>query len=77
MSPPDAKRAIAAMQTVQNLSGDELDLRISREAGDHVLAAFSATARALAPDDPPHETARKVQLLLMGYLIRGELDGSP
>ncbi len=73
MAAPDDKRALAALQTVQSLSGEELDALIASEVGNEMLGVMKAVARAQFPDDDDATRARHVHLLLFGYLLRREV----
>jgi hypothetical protein len=63
------------MLAVERLSGAEIDRRISAEIGDAALAAFAGMVRARHPGDGDPAVAQKVHLMVLAYLMRGELEG--
>lgn len=62
------------MKAVQALSARELDGRIDELVGDPMLASFAAFVRAVYPDDPREERAKKVHLMVLAYLMRCEVE---
>jgi hypothetical protein len=74
MGAPDENGAIEAMKTVQAFSAKALNARIDREVGDPMLGVFSALAGALFPDDSREARAKKVHLMVLGYLLRCEVE---
>ncbi|MEW5848326.1 MAG: hypothetical protein AB2A00_05905 [Myxococcota bacterium] len=77
MSAPDEARALEALKTVQSIPAKDLDQLVTDEIGQSLLGVFAAMARAMGPDDDRQETARKVHLMVLAYLMRGELDSAP
>lgn len=74
MSAPDEAAALAAVKTVQALSGPEMEKRVRATIGDPLLAMFSLLAKSTASEgDSERMIAQKVQLMIMAYLIREEL----
>lgn len=74
MPAPDEAAALAAVKTVQALSGPEMEKRVRAEIGDPLLAMFSLLAKSTASEgDSERSIAQKVQLMIMAYLIRDEL----
>lgn len=70
---PDEKRALAAVQRVQALEADELDRRITEEIGNPLLGMFGALAKSISDDESARATAERVHLMVLAFLIRGEL----
>jgi len=77
MSAPTEQAALKAVKLVQSLNGPELEARVRSEVGDPLLAMFALLAKHGAPSDDERATAQKVQLMVLGYLARGEIDRSP
>ena len=63
------------MKKVQGLNAQALNGRIDAEVGDPMLAVFSALVRSLFPKDDDGEVARKVHLMVLGYLLKSEVQG--
>jgi hypothetical protein len=76
MLPPDEQTGLAAVKTVQSLSGPELEKRVRAEVGDPMLAFFSLLAKSVAPEEDDHAIAKRVHLMILAYLIRGELQSA-
>jgi hypothetical protein len=74
MAPPDEKTALAAVKSVQVLDGATLEKRVREEVGDPLLAMFSLLAKNLSPKDDDPAIAKKVHVMVLAYLIRGELE---
>lgn len=72
-SPPDEAKAKKAVDAVAALDGVALDARIGNEVGDSVMAFFSAFANKVTPDTDPLRRAKTVQLMVLAYLLRGDL----
>jgi hypothetical protein len=75
MLPPDEQAGLAAVKKIQSLSGPDLEKRVRAEVGDPMLAFFSLLAKSAAPEDDDHAVAKKVHLMILAYLVRGELHG--
>jgi hypothetical protein len=74
MLPPDEAKGLEVVKKIQSLSGPDLEKRVRAEVGDPLLAMFSLLAKSTAaPGDDDHAIARKVHLMVLAYLIRGEL----
>ncbi len=73
VSPPNEATARKAVDAVANLHGANLDQRIGAEVGDVVLAFFSAFASNVMPEPGADVLSRKVQLMVLAYLLRGDL----
>ena len=76
MFPPDEQTGLAAVQKIQALSGPDLEKRVRAEIGDPMLAFFALLAKSTSPGEDDHAIAKKVHLMILSYLIRGELQGS-
>jgi hypothetical protein len=72
MPAPDEAMALAALQRVQSLSGAEVDAIIEGEIGPEMLGVMMALARAQFPHDDDATLARRVQLLVLGWLLARE-----
>lgn len=70
----DEKSALHALQAVQSLSASEIDVLVTSEIGTPMLGVFSALARAFDPSDDEEEVARRVHLMVLGYLLRREAE---
>ena len=77
MLPPDEPTGLAVVQKIQSLNGPQLEQRVRAEVGDPMLAFFALLAKSTSPQDDDAQIARKVHLMVLAYLIRGELHGSP
>ena len=75
MAAPDEAQVLATLKSVQELTANQLDGLVTSEVGTPLLGAFSALASAAGPEDDATARARKVHLLVMGYLMRGHLQG--
>jgi len=69
VKPPDEATAKKAVDKVAALNGPALDARITGEIGDAVLAFFSAFSKKVMGK---HDD-KNVQLMVLAYLLRGEL----
>jgi hypothetical protein len=74
MAAPDEATALAAVRKVQNLSGRDIETRVRAEVGDPLIAMFALLAKSVAPSDNDSETAKKVHLMVLAYLVREELN---
>ncbi len=74
MTAPHEKAALRAVKSVQELNGPELEARVRAEVGDPLLAMFALMAKHGAPTDDERATAQKVQLMVLAYLSRAEVD---
>jgi hypothetical protein len=74
MTAPHEKAALRAVKSVQELNGPELESRVRAEVGDPLLAMFALMAKHGAPTDDERATAQKVQLMVLAYLSRAEVD---
>ena len=72
MTAPDEKRALAALHVVQKLSTREIDALMDAEVGKPMLGVMKAVAKAQFPNDDDATLARRVQLLVFGYLLHHE-----
>lgn len=70
----DEKSALHALQAVQSLSASEIDALVTSEIGTPMLGVFSALARAFGPSDHEEEVARRVHLMVLGYLLHREAE---
>ncbi len=70
---PDEATAKRAADAVASLSGAELDARIDDEVGNAVLSWFGAFCDRFAPERSADARAGNVHLMVLAYLIRGEL----
>jgi hypothetical protein len=74
MFPPDEAKGLEVVKKIQSLNGPDLEKRVRAEVGDPMLAFFSLLAKSTAaPGDDDHAIAKKVHLMVLAYLIRGEL----
>ena len=71
--PPAEAAARKVIDQVAALDGPTLDQRITDEVGDAVLAFFSAFATKAMPGLDPDARAKTVQLMVLAYLARREL----
>lgn len=71
---PDEERALKALQSVQSLSAPELDQLIDGEIGKPMLGVFSALARAFDESSSDEDIARRVHLVVLGYLLHREVE---
>jgi hypothetical protein len=71
--PPSEAAAKKAIDLVSSLDGAALDQRITDEIGDAVLAFFSAFSGKVIPGIDPDSRAKTVQLMVLAYLARREL----
>ena len=74
MTAPHEKAALRAVKSVQELNGPELESRVRAEVGDPLLAMFALMAKHGAPTDDERATPQKVQLMVLAYLSRAEVD---
>ncbi|MFO0728878.1 MAG: hypothetical protein U1E65_34180 [Myxococcota bacterium] len=74
MTAPDEQAALAAVKRVQALNGPSLEARVRAEVGDPLIAMFALMAKHGAPGDDERQTAQKVQLMVLSYLARGEIE---
>ena len=78
MFPPDEATGLEVVKKIQSLNGPDLEKRVRAEVGDPMLAFFSLLAKSTAgPGDDDHTIAKKVHLMVLAYLIRGELHQKP
>ena len=77
MAPPNAARSLAALNVVQALNGPALDQLVTSEVGPEMLGVMKAVAKAQFPQDDDATLARRVQLLLFGYLLHAEAVKAP
>jgi hypothetical protein len=73
MVPPDEQSALAAAKKVQVLNGPALEKRVREEVGDPMLAIFALLAKNIEPQADDAAIARRVQGIVLAYLIRGTL----
>lgn len=73
VSPPDEATARKAVDAVAVLNGAALDARIGSEVGDNVMAFFPALANRVMPEQGTAALAGKVHLMVLAYLLRGDL----
>jgi hypothetical protein len=74
MFPPDEAKGLEVVKKIQSLNGPDLEKRVRAEVGDPMLAFFSLLAKSTAaPGDDDQAIAKKVHLMVLAYLIRGEL----
>ncbi len=77
MTSYDQSQVVRALTAVGQLNATELDQRIEAEMGDQVLAALSALAQSQQKGpNPSGDPTRTVHLMVLAYLIRGELERS-
>jgi hypothetical protein len=76
IAPPDEAKAKAAVAAVAGLGGAALSERIDAEVGDVVMSYFSTFADRFMPENDPAALPNKVHLMLLAYLLRGDLAGS-
>ena len=78
MLPPDEPTGLAVVKKIQSLDGPALEKRVRQEVGDPMLAFFSLLAKSTAGANEDETTlAKRVHLMVLAYLIRGELQGAP
>ena len=75
MSAPTEQVALAALQKVQKLTGDELDEALDRQVGAAMLGIFKALAKTLLNDPDEEVLGRAVHCMVLAYLMRGEVAG--
>lgn len=71
---PDEEKALSALKAVQSLTAEELDRLISDEIGKPMLGVFSALSRAFDEGAGDDEVARRVHLVVLGYLLHREIE---
>ena len=74
MSAPTEARALAALQKVQSLPGNELDAFITAEIGNPMLGVMKSLATAMVPGLDPEQQNRVVHLMVLGYALRREVE---
>ncbi|HEY3447177.1 MAG TPA: hypothetical protein VGK67_12470 [Myxococcales bacterium] len=74
MPAPKEERAIQALKTVQALTGAELQARIDQEVGTPMLGVLDSLAKAVFPGAKPEEHHRTVHLMVLSYLMHGEVE---
>ena len=74
MAVPNEAKALAALKTVQNLTGKQLDEAITKEIGTPMLGVIDSLARAVAPEAGKEGHHRTVHLMVLSYLMRSEVD---
>ncbi len=77
MAAPTEKQALAALKTVQELSGFELDALIKSELGTPMLGVIDSLARAVLPKATKDEHHSVVHLMVLSYLMRRENERKP
>ena len=73
MAAPNEATALEAVKLVQSLTGAELEKRVRAEIGDPLLAMFALLAKSVSNTDDDREIAKKVQLMIIAYLVHEEL----
>jgi hypothetical protein len=71
--PASVDSALEAMKTVQALDGRSLEARIQADIGTPMMAVFTSLARSMFPEDDDEVVARKVHLMVLAYLLKGEV----
>lgn len=71
---PDEESALRALEAVQSLSASELDALLTSEVGKPMVGVFSALARAFDTSGDEEEIARRVHLVMLGYLLHREVE---
>lgn len=74
MAAPTAEQARAAASGIIDMADAELKRRRSAEAGDVMVAFFAILARKLFPQEQETPTAKRVELMLAAWLLRGDLE---
>ena len=72
-APTDPAAAKKAVEKVAALDGAGLGQRMNAEVGDAILAFFTAFQHKTMPETDPDRRARAVQLMILAYLLRGDL----
>jgi hypothetical protein len=74
MAAPDEKTALEAVKKIQSMSGADIEKAVRAQLGDPLLAMFALLAQNVSPGDDERETAKKVQLMIIAYLVHDELN---
>lgn len=72
MPAPTEPQALEALKVVQNLSGPNLQSRITDEIGTPMLGVLDSLAKAVFPKASTDDHHRTVHLMVLAYLMRAE-----
>lgn len=73
MAAPDENQALEALKAVQAITAEELNDLVTEEIGAPMLGVFSALVRASEEGLSDVDVARRVHLMVLGFLLRREL----
>jgi hypothetical protein len=75
MATPTVEQIRAAGTKLLELQDADFKRRQRAEAGDALVALFVVLATKLAPKDADEQRARRVEMMVAAYFLRGDLDG--